>query len=106
MYFTFVYEHPLSYAILQYKGSGMDGFLGFFRPGGGVPEGDMLRSIKFTAATRTSLQFLRYESCLYVCVCCVVFLEIAEVQALFYVSGFRGCFVVCVFLYSNLARFL
>lgn len=37
----------------QFKGSGMDILAGVFRPGGGIPQGDIMRSIKFTAANRT-----------------------------------------------------
>ncbi|CAM9975335.1 unnamed protein product [Pylaiella littoralis] len=37
------------------KGGGMNFLAGFFR-GSGVPQGDMMRSVKFTAANRTSLQ--------------------------------------------------
>eukprot|EP00752_Nemacystus_decipiens_P007782 g6950.t1 len=44
----------------KYKGKGGGGFLaGFFRGSGGVPQGDIMRSmrsVKFTAANRTSLQ--------------------------------------------------
>lgn len=41
----------------QYKSKGGGGFLaGFFRGGGGVPQGDIMRSVKFKAANRTSLQ--------------------------------------------------
>lgn len=41
----------------KYKGSGGVGFFaGIFRGSSGVPQGDILRSIKFTAANRTSLQ--------------------------------------------------
>eukprot|EP00903_Cladosiphon_okamuranus_P012881 g12029.t1 len=41
----------------KYKGKGGRGFLaGFFRGSGGVPQGDIIRSVKFKAANRTSLQ--------------------------------------------------
>lgn len=43
----------------------METLLGFFRGSSGVPEGDMRRSIKFTAANRTTLQFIRFVTCVF-----------------------------------------
>lgn len=60
LFLTDIVDQPLLLLlslIVQYKGTAGGGFFaGLFRGGSGVPQGGMLRSIKFTAASRTSLQ--------------------------------------------------